>query len=228
MSSLIPLQHEAICQFPSLYFYNGCLKADQSLKKREIPGRSMEQFWPKGERLPIVFCNVVGWEGGLSGVDTDKEKIDPHSKCNKQEAGKVVSIDHQVYNILCSDGFHWWLHLHTLMSVVINTFIEHYYAFHNLICHLCILSTAVVNLWTILGNFLISDASCYCTAWTAWCGLQGNGSDHPLLCPEEPNPQVKEWKVCRGYRGSAVGSASRHSLDAKLKKLTVVSITKSR
>ena len=100
MSSLIPLQHEAICQFPSLYFYNGCLKADQALKKRQMPGRTMDQFWPKGERLPIVFCNVVGREEGLSSVETDKEKIDAHSKCNKQEAEKVVSIDHQVYNIL--------------------------------------------------------------------------------------------------------------------------------
>ena len=98
MSSLCHLQHEAICQFPSLYFYNGCLKADQSLKNRQIPGRSMEQFWPRGERLPIVFCNVVGQEEGLSGVETGKEKIDPHSKCNKQEAEKVVSINHQFYN----------------------------------------------------------------------------------------------------------------------------------
>ena len=100
MSSLYHLQHEAICQFPSRHFYNGRLKADQSLKKRQMPGRTMDQFWPKGERLPIVFCNVVGREEGLSGVETDKEKIDVHSKCNKQEAEKVVSIDHQVYNIL--------------------------------------------------------------------------------------------------------------------------------
>ena len=105
-SFLYHLQREAICQFPSLYFYNGCLKADPSLKKRQIPGRSMDQFWPKGERLPIVFCNVVGREEGLSGVETDKEKIDPHSKCNKQEAEKVVSIDHQFYNMLCYNGFH--------------------------------------------------------------------------------------------------------------------------
>ena len=103
MSFLYHLQREAICQFPSLYFYNGCLKADQSLKKRQIPGRSMDQFWPKGERLPIVFCNVVGREEGLSGVETDN---DPHSKCNKQEAEKVVSIDHQFYNMLYYNGFH--------------------------------------------------------------------------------------------------------------------------
>ena len=64
----------------------------------------MDQFWPKGERLPIVFCNVVGREEGLSGVETDN---DPHSKCNKQEAEKVVSIDHQFYNMLYYNGFHW-------------------------------------------------------------------------------------------------------------------------
>ena len=64
----------------------------------------MEQFWPKGERLPIVFCNVVGREEGiLSGVEAGKEKIDPRSKCNKQEAEKVVSIDH---NMLCYDAYH--------------------------------------------------------------------------------------------------------------------------
>ena len=66
----------------------------------------MEQFWPKGERLPILFCNVVGREEELSGVETDKEKIDPHSKCNKQEAEKVVSINRQFYNMLCYNGFH--------------------------------------------------------------------------------------------------------------------------
>ena len=103
MFFLYQLQHEAICQFPSLYFYNGCLKADPSLKKRQIPGSSMDQFWPKGERLPIVFCNVVGREEGLSGVETGKVKIDPRSKCNKQEAEKVVSIDH---NMLCYDAYH--------------------------------------------------------------------------------------------------------------------------
>ena len=94
MSSLYHLQHEAICQFPSLYFYDGCLKADKSLEDRKTPGRSMERFWPQGEKLPIVFCNVVGREEELSYVETGKEKIDPHSKCNKQEAEKVVSIDH--------------------------------------------------------------------------------------------------------------------------------------
>ena len=54
----------------------------------------MERFWPQGEKLPIVFCNVVGREEESSGAEIDKEKIDPHSKCNKQEAEKVVSIDH--------------------------------------------------------------------------------------------------------------------------------------
>jgi len=63
----------------------------------------MDQFWPKGERLPIVFCNVVGREEGSSGVETDN---DAHSKCNKQEAERVVSIDHQFYNMLCYNGFH--------------------------------------------------------------------------------------------------------------------------
>ena len=94
MSSLYHLQHEAICQFPSLYFYDGCLKADKSLKDRPIPGRSMNRFWPQGGRLPIVFCNVVGREEESSGSEIDKNKIDPHSKCNKKEAEKVVSIDH--------------------------------------------------------------------------------------------------------------------------------------
>ena len=87
------LQHEAICEFPSVKFYDGCLKADPSLEDRPIPGRSMEQFWPQGENFPIVFCNVVGREEEALGSEIDKKKIDPHSKCNKQEAEKVVSID---------------------------------------------------------------------------------------------------------------------------------------
>ena len=89
------LQHEAICQFPSDHFYGGCLKADESLSKRRIPGRSMEQFWPQGLKSPIVFCNVVGVEGEVYFAKTDKGKVDPHSKCNKQEAEKVVSLDQQ-------------------------------------------------------------------------------------------------------------------------------------
>ena len=63
-----------------------------------------------------MFCNVVGREEGSSGVETDN---DAHSKCNKQEAEKVVSIDH---NMLCYDGFHstcLMTTLHTLMSVVL-------------------------------------------------------------------------------------------------------------
>ena len=41
-----------------------------------------------------MFCNVVGLEEESSGAEIDKKKIDPHSKHNKQEAEKVVSIDH--------------------------------------------------------------------------------------------------------------------------------------
>ena len=54
----------------------------------------MEHFWPQGKKLPIVFCNVVGQEEESSGSEINKEKIDPHSKYNKLEAEKVVSIDH--------------------------------------------------------------------------------------------------------------------------------------
>ena len=51
----------------------------------------MEQFWPRGLKSPIVFCNVVGVEGEVFDAKSDKRKVDPHSKCNKQEAEKVVS-----------------------------------------------------------------------------------------------------------------------------------------
>jgi len=67
--------------------------ADKSLSQRHIPGRLMEQFWPQGLGSPIVFCNVVGVEGEVFDAKTDKGKVDPHSKCNKQEAEKVVSLD---------------------------------------------------------------------------------------------------------------------------------------
>ena len=53
----------------------------------------MEQFWPQGLGSPTVFCNVVGVEGEVFDAKTDKGKVDPRSKCNKQEAEKVVSLD---------------------------------------------------------------------------------------------------------------------------------------
>ena len=62
----------------------------------------MEWFWPRGDRLPIVFCNVVGREEESSGVEIDKKKVDPHSKHNKQEAEKVVSIDHHFNCTFCA------------------------------------------------------------------------------------------------------------------------------
>jgi len=64
----------------------------------------MEQFWPRGLKSPIVFCNVVGVEGEVFDGKTDKGKVDPHSKCNKQEAEKVVSLDHRCSHQLLHDG----------------------------------------------------------------------------------------------------------------------------
>jgi len=61
----------------------------------------MEQFWPRGLKSPIVFCNVIGVEGEVFDAKTNKGKVDPHSKCNKQEAEKVVSLDHRCSRQIC-------------------------------------------------------------------------------------------------------------------------------
>ena len=73
-------------------FYEGELKADKTLQKRTPPGRNMEKFWLKGTSCPVVFCNVVGKEEEYKvHKKVDRGRVDPHSKCNFQEAEKVVS-----------------------------------------------------------------------------------------------------------------------------------------
>ena len=87
------LQHEAICEFPSCQFYDGDLVADKSLKTRSVPGKSMDQFWPRGKNWPIVFCNVVGEEKETKDYKSmEGARVDSHSKHNHTEADKAVSV----------------------------------------------------------------------------------------------------------------------------------------
>ena len=87
------LQHEAICEFPSQQFYEGDLVADESLKRRIVPGESMDRFWPRGKDCPIVFCNVIGEEQESKDYKkVDGARVDSHSKHNLTEAEKAVSF----------------------------------------------------------------------------------------------------------------------------------------
>ena len=86
------LQHQEICEFPSQQFYKGYLVADESLKTRTVPGKSMDKFWPHGKDRPIVFCNIVGEEEESKDYrNVDGARVDSHSKHNLMEAEKAVS-----------------------------------------------------------------------------------------------------------------------------------------
>ena len=85
------LQHEEICGFPSKQFYDNSLKTDESVKKR--PKKEvMNSFWPRGNRFPIMFVNVVGSvELGNAGRSATKTKVGKDSKHNIKEAMLAVS-----------------------------------------------------------------------------------------------------------------------------------------
>ena len=85
----------------SLHFISIMVASRQANPSKNV--RYLEDQWsssgPRGRGYQLCFAMMhVGREEGSSGVETGKEKIDPHSKCNKQEAEKVVSIDRQFYN----------------------------------------------------------------------------------------------------------------------------------
>ena len=84
-----PLQHEAICDFPSRHFYDGKLETDNSVKSR---ARGPVDWWPAhklqtGDR-PVVFCHVEGKEEStFFKTATSSEQ----SKSNAKEVDKAVS-----------------------------------------------------------------------------------------------------------------------------------------
>ena len=47
---------------------------------------SLEGFWPRGPKWPIVFCDIEGKEEGAGS----HHKAHQESKCNEIEAHKIV------------------------------------------------------------------------------------------------------------------------------------------
>ena len=83
------LQHPMICEFPSQAFYRGRLKTDPSVERRA--GLDLKGFWPQGERLPMVFCQMEGEEDSGHIGSGGGANVESKSKFNKDEAKKIVS-----------------------------------------------------------------------------------------------------------------------------------------
>ena len=84
------LQHPALCDFPSQVFYDRQLKTDESVEGR-FTGLDLEDFWPQGERLPMVFCQMEGEEDSGHVGSGGGANVESKSKFNKDEAKKIVS-----------------------------------------------------------------------------------------------------------------------------------------
>ena len=84
-----PVQHEAICDFPSKHFYDGRLKTALSVKTR---GRGIVNLWPaqqlRGKDWPVVFCHVEGKE---ESTIFKSAQSNAQSKSNMKEVMKAVS-----------------------------------------------------------------------------------------------------------------------------------------
>ena len=93
LTILLFLQHPAICEFPSKAFYNGRLKTDPSVMRRQS-GLNLTHFWPKRDS-PIVFCQVEGEEetGHIGSRGSSSQ-----SKFNMTEAKKIVSNSRKSLN----------------------------------------------------------------------------------------------------------------------------------
>ena len=83
-------QHHAICRFPSKVFYLRQLITDQSVKQKTTK-RHLRSFWPQGEDLPMVFCDIVGKEEEVHTGMKGTAKVGLQSKYNPAEARKIVS-----------------------------------------------------------------------------------------------------------------------------------------
>lgn len=84
-SGLCPaLQHEGICTFPSMEFYNGKLKTWQGLRRPPSVLGHIDK-----ESCPVIFGHVQGHEQSLL-VSTDEGN--ENSKANLEEVTEVVSV----------------------------------------------------------------------------------------------------------------------------------------
>ena len=66
--------------------------------RKDVREAHLRNFWPQGERMPLVFVDLVGREGGEHTGQRGKTKVGLESKFNKDEARKIVSI---TYNFSC-------------------------------------------------------------------------------------------------------------------------------
>ena len=87
--TFVPIQHPALCRFPSEAFYEGRLKTDASVRTR--PTTALGGFWPQGEQRPMVFCDMAGREEQVHTGMKGTTKVGMESKYNTEEAKKIVS-----------------------------------------------------------------------------------------------------------------------------------------
>ena len=81
------LQHEAICKFPSMTFYDSRLITPAVVKKR--PSMFLRGVWPGDGSRPIAFCHCTGAEETLSVKTAEGNEM---SKANLYEVEQVVSL----------------------------------------------------------------------------------------------------------------------------------------
>ena len=93
------LQHKALCEFPSLEFYDGKLKTDYSVPTWNA---RLHDFWPKGGKRPFVFCDVIGREAETHTGQKGTARVGLESKYNTEEAKKIVR---NVVMHACNDSF---------------------------------------------------------------------------------------------------------------------------
>ena len=88
-------------------FYDGKLETHISVKNRQN-NEHLETFWPKPNRHPIMFVDVIG-EEGLDKIASSKAdvKVGVDSKFNLKEAELVVS------HVSCT---HLYVQLHVCVS----------------------------------------------------------------------------------------------------------------
>lgn len=84
LTHVLALQHEGICTFPSMEFYNNKLKTWQGLRRPpSVLGHAGK------ESCPVIFGHVQGHEQSLL-VSTDEGN--ENSKANLEEVAEVVSV----------------------------------------------------------------------------------------------------------------------------------------
>ncbi|XP_072028128.1 3'-5' exoribonuclease HELZ2-like [Amphiura filiformis] len=80
--------HEAICEFPSMTFYDNSLITPPSIKERASP-IMLGGVWPGDGSRPIAFCHCIGVEETLSVKTAEGNEI---SKANSYEVEQVVRM----------------------------------------------------------------------------------------------------------------------------------------